>query len=138
MSKELEARGIEVDAYRSPEDDTLVVYVDTPGIDENEKGPLIRLYLNDDPVFENPPYPGSEKERDNKPITFALPKTFAELAWRKDDVTALDEWNPDWGDEKAEQFLQEHQNRLRDQLCTYGFEVMETLLSDWKPEETDE
>lgn len=66
--------GIEVDAYRSPEDDTLVVYVDTPGIDENEKGPLIRLYLNDDPVFENPPYPGSEQEK--RPIELAETKRF--------------------------------------------------------------
>ena len=70
MSKELEKHGIEVDAYRSPEDDILVIYIDTPGIDENEKGPLLRLYLNDDPAFENPAYPGAKEERwieDGKP-----------------------------------------------------------------------
>lgn len=132
MSKALEKQGIEVDAYRSPEDDTLVVYVDTPGIDENEKGPLIRLYLNDDPVYENPEYPFSVPEP--RPKVISLPETFAELAWRTADVTALEGWDPDWGEEAAEQFLREHQNQIRDRLCERGYEVMDTLLDDWRPE----
>jgi hypothetical protein len=52
-----ENHNITIDVSRSPEDDVMVVFVNTPDIAENEKGPLIRLYLNDDPVFENPPYP---------------------------------------------------------------------------------
>lgn len=40
------------------DDGTLVVHVDTMQIPENEKGPIVRLYLNDESVFENPPYPG--------------------------------------------------------------------------------
>ena len=51
------ARGVEVVAYRS-KDGTLVLEID--GSDalhgENERGPVMRVYLNDGPIFENPPY----------------------------------------------------------------------------------
>lgn len=46
-----------VSAYQSPDDDTLIVEVDTPEVPENEKGPIMRIYLNDGPIYENPPYP---------------------------------------------------------------------------------
>jgi len=42
-------------------DGTLVVHVDTPGVEEDEKGPKLRLYLNDEAVFENPEFPRSEE-----------------------------------------------------------------------------
>lgn len=137
MSKELEKHGIEVDAYRSPEDDILVIYIDTPGIDENEKGPLLRLYLNDDPAFENPAYPGAKEER-WKPIELEPPKKFAEMSWCVGDVTSLDEWDPEWDDNVANQFLEQNGNALRDRLCQVGFKVLDDLLSGWEPEETDE
>jgi hypothetical protein len=43
-------------------DGTKVVFVDTPGLPEDFDGPLIRLYLNDEPVFENPPLPDLEEK----------------------------------------------------------------------------
>jgi ribosomal protein S27E len=49
--------GVSFAAYRSPADGTAVVHVDTPGVAEDADGPRIRLYVNDDPVIENPPYP---------------------------------------------------------------------------------
>jgi hypothetical protein len=51
-------RDLEIVVYRSPEDGTLVVEID--GSDgargENANGPVMRVYLNDGPIFENPPY----------------------------------------------------------------------------------
>jgi hypothetical protein len=137
MSKQLKQHGIEVDAYRSPEDDILVIFVDTPEIDEDSKGPLLRLYLNDDPVFENPTYPGAKEER-IQPVEIQPVDRFAQLSWCAADVTSLDGWNPDWGDEAAVQFLEQNGKTLQGQLCATGFEIMENLLSDWKPKETDE
>lgn len=53
-----EGYGIEVEIMESPVDHVVIVQIDTPGLPENEDGPLIRVYLNDgDPLFENPPYP---------------------------------------------------------------------------------
>lgn len=43
--------------YESDADGTLVIQIDTPDIDEDINGPMIRVYLNDDVLFENPPYP---------------------------------------------------------------------------------
>jgi len=37
-------------------DGTRVIHIDTPGLPEDGRGPLIRIYLNDEPVFENPTY----------------------------------------------------------------------------------
>lgn len=48
-------------------DGVLLLFVDTGGrersvgISEDENGPLLRIYLNDEPVYENPPFP-KEKE----------------------------------------------------------------------------
>jgi hypothetical protein len=45
-----------ITTYLSEIDDTLVVHVDTHG-EENENGPIIRIFLNDDtdnPLFDNP------------------------------------------------------------------------------------
>ena len=47
------------DVYRG-RDGTLVVHIDTGGVPENEKGPMIRVYLNDDPLFANPDLPPIE------------------------------------------------------------------------------
>lgn len=53
-----EGYGLEVEIMESPVDHVVIVQIDTPGLPEDEDGPLIRVYLNDgDPLFENPPYP---------------------------------------------------------------------------------
>ena len=53
--------GVGVTIGRSAQDGTLIVFID--GADdkhgENEGGPIMRIYLNDEALFENPPYPGS-------------------------------------------------------------------------------
>ena len=50
--------GLSIVVYRSRKDRTLVLEID--GCDalrgENELGPILRVYLNDAPIFENPPY----------------------------------------------------------------------------------
>lgn len=40
--------------YRSEIDGCIVVEIDTGSIPENEKGPLVRVYLNEGCLFENP------------------------------------------------------------------------------------
>ena len=51
-----EADGVEISIVRSPEDKTIVVFIDTPGISENSEGPRLRVYLNEEPIWENPTY----------------------------------------------------------------------------------
>lgn len=49
--------GVSLDVYRSGRDGTVVVHVDTDGLPENERGPKLRIYLNDDtenPVYDEP------------------------------------------------------------------------------------
>ena len=43
--------------HPSEEDGTLVLAIETT-LEEDENGPKIRVYLNDECVFENPHYPG--------------------------------------------------------------------------------
>ena len=48
----------DIDAYISAEDGYWVIHVDTPGIPDNELGPMCRIYLNDDmddPLWDNTP-----------------------------------------------------------------------------------
>lgn len=52
----IEINGIEVHVFESELDGTLTVMIDTPDIGEDEGGPKIRIYLNDERVFDNPPY----------------------------------------------------------------------------------
>jgi hypothetical protein len=49
--------GVRVHAYRSQLDGTIVIHVDTPPEEEDSAGPLVRIYLNDGCLFENPVYP---------------------------------------------------------------------------------
>ena len=42
--------------YPSPTDGTIIVEIATE-VEEDENGPKLRLYLNDECMFENPPYP---------------------------------------------------------------------------------
>jgi len=56
--------------YRSESDGCLVTHVDTEGIPENEQGPIIRLYLNDEVVFENPPLENAEPSQAKQFETF--------------------------------------------------------------------
>ena len=48
--------GLDMYWYHSEADGTLVLAIETR-IEEDENGPKIRVYLNDEAVFENPPYP---------------------------------------------------------------------------------
>jgi hypothetical protein len=51
-----------VDWYQSEADGTIVVEILTNGeIEENENGPKVRIYLNDEVLFENPPYPSDHE-----------------------------------------------------------------------------
>lgn len=55
----LEALGYpKIDVYRAEADGVTVIHVDTEGLPENDQGPQIRIYLNDQPIEENPVYPG--------------------------------------------------------------------------------
>lgn len=47
----------EVVADISEVDGVLCVFVDTPGLPENNEGPIMRLYLNEDAVHANPEFP---------------------------------------------------------------------------------
>lgn len=47
--------GFSFDIYFSGKDGIPVVHVDTDELDEDEKGPKCRVYLNDEVLFENPP-----------------------------------------------------------------------------------
>lgn len=51
-----EHMGIDIEITKSELDGTLTIFIDTPNIDENENGPKIRVYLNDEAVFDNPNY----------------------------------------------------------------------------------
>lgn len=145
----------------------LVIHIDTPGVDENEVGPLLRMYLNDDSVYENPPYPGPQngevpclnagdttcyrigeslffEERPQVPVPHS-PKCwdtatrYGEMAWSFGDVTSLEAWNDkDWTPDQAEEFLQQNGKHIRDRLIAVGFEVMEDLLATWTPEKADD
>jgi hypothetical protein len=47
----------DVTVTRSPVDGAVVIYIDTPSIPDNDQGTQVRIYLNDECLFENPPYP---------------------------------------------------------------------------------
>lgn len=58
--EQLAELGVEIEGYIGI-DGTLVIGIDTPNLPEDDKGPIIRIWLNDDTVYENPPVPdGSE------------------------------------------------------------------------------
>ncbi len=61
-----EHMGIEIEITESELDGTLIVFINTPDIVENENGPKIRVYLNDEPVFDNPSYDEVRKLKDNE------------------------------------------------------------------------
>jgi|2_EtaG_2_1085320.scaffolds.fasta_scaffold270834_2 hypothetical protein len=45
----------DVSLTKSSVDGVWLVFVDTPGVPEDSNGPIIRIWLNDEPVYENPP-----------------------------------------------------------------------------------
>lgn len=45
------------DEYYLHVDGTPVVHVDTTGMSEDLNGPICRIYLNDEVIYENPPLP---------------------------------------------------------------------------------
>lgn len=56
---------ITVTVTKSPEDEVLVVHIDTNGEREDNNGPLVRIHLNDETIFENPPYPYNHEGGDD-------------------------------------------------------------------------
>ena len=48
-------------------DGITVVFIDTPNLPEDSNGPRIRIYLNDEAIFENPAYPGKPAEGSSTP-----------------------------------------------------------------------
>lgn len=132
--------GVAISVYPSPEDGTMVIHLDTPNIAEDENGPLLRLYLNDDTIYENPPYPGSEEDEvtSQSKVAAEVADTvtrYGNVSWTFGDVTSLAAWNDEaWTPDQAEEFLQQHASILRDRLIETGFSIMEDLLSTWTPE----
>lgn len=61
-----EHMGIEIEITESELDGTLLVFIDTPNIVENENGPKIRVLLNNEAVFDNPSYDEVRKLKDNE------------------------------------------------------------------------
>lgn len=49
---------VEFDVYVSENDGVTVIHIDTGELPENENGPIMRVYINDD--VENPVYNNSE------------------------------------------------------------------------------
>jgi len=43
--------------YESEKDGTTTVQIDTHNLPEDKNGPIIRVYLNDSIIYENPKYP---------------------------------------------------------------------------------
>ena len=48
------------DVYEAEVDGVTVVHVGTTGMREDCRGPIMRVYLNDEPIFENPPFPAAD------------------------------------------------------------------------------
>ena len=51
----LTSEDVSLEAYRR-DDGSIVVHVETPGLEENSDGPLLTIYLNDDtddPIWDN-------------------------------------------------------------------------------------
>jgi len=63
--EQLSELGVHIESYIGI-DGTLVIGIDTPDLEENELGPLIRIWLNDETVFENPPVPEWEQSCSTK------------------------------------------------------------------------
>lgn len=89
---------IHVTSYFSPDDGVCVVHIDTPGITENSGGPVIRIYLNDEPIEENPGYPGdplSSPDNIHRKITEHLSRIkIANTAYHKWNQIAPDGYIP--------------------------------------------
>lgn len=54
--------GIEVSFEISEVDGIPVLFIDTPELREDLHGPRLRVYLNDEPIYTNPDYPGEDYE----------------------------------------------------------------------------
>jgi len=46
----------EIESCVSDKDGINVIFIDTPELGEDGNGPFIRIYLNDEPIFQNPRY----------------------------------------------------------------------------------
>ncbi len=60
-------QNLEILVSKSPVDHTVVVNVDTLNLPEDDGGPRIRVYLNDEVTFENPPYPNTQRSDNADP-----------------------------------------------------------------------
>lgn len=52
---------VDVTLGRSEVDGAVVLWIDTPDIAMNARGPMMRVYLNDESIYENPVF--HEKKR---------------------------------------------------------------------------
>lgn len=57
-----ETFGLEIEVMRSEKDGTVVVFMDTPSLPEDSEGPRLRVYLNEEPVWENPAYKAIDQQ----------------------------------------------------------------------------
>lgn len=51
---------------------------------------------------------------------------YAEVSWCAEDIKGL---RPNWSKKRAEEFLANNENHLRDRMTELGWEVIETFLS---------
>ena len=54
------------DIYKSDLDGVLVIHIDTENVPENNEGPIMRVYINDDtddPAYANPPMPERKRSQ---------------------------------------------------------------------------
>jgi len=57
MDKESKMKEPKIEIYQSEKDNVLVVEIDTTNLPEDKQGqPIIKVYLNDGVIFENPKY----------------------------------------------------------------------------------
>lgn len=59
-------------------------------------------------------------------------ETFAPLSWNRDDVLASGNWNANWPDSHADEFLRQHAKLIQDRLAELGNDIIEDLLSRWE------
>lgn len=57
---QITAAGFILSQDYSDADGTPVLFIDTPGLKEDTHGPILRVYLNDEPIYQNPEYSNND------------------------------------------------------------------------------
>ena len=52
-------------------------------------------------------------------------KKYADVVWTVEDIAAL---KPEWTEARAEEFLANNENRIRDRLIELGWDVIQDLI----------